>query len=317
MMGTFIGIDYRGDDPNGPKGYVRRMLEFGLGQLKGFAGVYLLIRPGRKLTLADRRTRKEVWDQAVETWQKQAKPGFAVDFRYDLWSTLGGPCSDWWLNIWRAFQHDDVDRIIYLPVDVLDLVDPPCGSPDGRLQDFIDRANAGDVDLLLGNYECVTDVADARKRGKPNIFLLPSDEAGTGMRKDIRKNLLETATLNEMWAAFPQTTACYCGLRTDPMHDPHPRTGWFSLSRRLYEDFVRERVSMLPYAGTVQLLLCALVQTRRGEQRFTVAEQFIGRLKQHPEPFDDFGFAHQLARIRFVVENERAYWSRRHPRLPL
>ena len=76
---------------------------------------------------------------------------------------------------------------------------------------------------------------------------------------------------------------------------------------------------MLPWAGTVQLLLCAIIQTRcPGVPReYSVAEHFVTTIRQPPEEWRSYALAHQLSRIAYVIEDERHYWSRQYPDLAL
>ena len=184
-----------------------------------------------------------------------------------------------------------------------------------RIQEFINEANQKDIDLLLGTYEARTDTSGAID----DIFLLPRSKAVTNSRQDIRKNLLEELTVVELWSAFPMSMSWFCKQRTDPTHKPVPRTGFFGLSRRLFQEFIDRprRPTMIPWAGTVQLLLCAVIRTRECKQKYKVAEKFVGKLKQSPEAFSEYGLAHQRERIAYTIADERHYWSRQIPNMVL
>ncbi len=307
-----------------PGRYIKELLEPMVRPLGGFELVCLLVHAAA-VSLEKRREQEAKWKSEVEHWQQESGAAFEVRVFYDVYGSPTGPCQDWFKNMWLAFQDSRVERIIYLPVDITYMA-PPCASPDSRLQGFIDKANDSGVDLLIGTYEAETDVTRAKDRAdrdpaKDDVFLLPATKAGGGSRGDIRKNFLEAFTIDVLWSAFPRSMHWFCSERIDADHHPTPRTGFFSLSRRLFEEFVNRprRPTMLPWAGTVQLLLCAIIQTRHPDvpEKYEVAEHFVTRIKQPPEGWGSYSLAHQLLRIAYVVEDERHYWSRRYPDLPL
>ena len=74
---------------------------------------------------------------------------------------------------------------------------------------------------------------------------------------------------------------------------------------------------MKPWAGTVQLLICAAMRTREGTKTFKIAEQFVAELDEPRVSWDAYGPAHQRLRIEFVVADEAAFWSRKLPKVAL
>ena len=294
--------------------FTRKDLERCIAPLVGFDRVHVLVRPAPD-ALAERKERRKVWESYIAAWNKKVCPKLPVQIFYDLYSTRQGPCADWWRNICLAFQDKEVQRVDYFHVDIVDL-DPP-GTAISQLQKFIDKANAQLYDLLLGNEEFFT-LADANPGFEP--FLVPKSVAskdGPRERIDIRKNRLEAFAVLLLQALFPGTFAEFVRLRNDPNHAPSVRTGVFSLSRRLFEAFRAERGTMLPYGGTIQLLLCALIRSRFGSQAFDVGEHFVGRIKTKAEDPTGYGFEHQLSRIEFVLRNEHAYYCRKYLELQL
>ena|GEM_PF-5076673 len=311
-MATALLLDYRGRDSDE---YISTVLAPIIARLNGLSQVQILIHP-QNVSLVERRQEEDRWQSSINTWSTHAARGFATATFYDVYGTPAGPCEDWFKNMWLAFQDSDIQRIVYLPFDIAYMVPP--ASPqttDGRLQSFIDRANKDEIDLLLGTYESSTQVAEATGKN----FLVETRMARTGSRRDIPKNLLEDFTMLELWRAFPESTGWFCEKRNDPQHKPKPRTGFFSVSRRLYQEFVDRprRPTMMPWAGTVQLLICAVVRTREGKRSFRVAEEFVSDLREPAASFAQYGVAHQRERIAYVISDERHYWSRLLPQLPL
>lgn len=303
---TGVCLDIRGSSP---QSYLDRVLKL-IDGLTGFDHIFLLARPPSG-GLEERRKHEEAWQAAVQNWKGRCR----LVLHYDLCSTRQGPCDDWWRNIWLAFQNEQVEQVIYFPVDLTNL-DPPAERAD-LLQTFIDKATSGAYDLLLGNSEAFTP-ADVTATFEP--FPVPKAvacEDGPSERTDIRKNRLEACAVLILQSLFPKTFADFLSIRDDPHHDPSVRTGFFSLSRELFEAFVKERGTMLPYAGTIQLLLCALIRSRVGAKPFRIGEHFIGRLKHGAEDPTGFSLEHQLLRIEFVIRNEHAYYTRKYPGLPL
>lgn len=294
-------MDYRGDDP---AKYIGSALE-PLSKLKNILTVYVLIRPQPRHDPATLISREAAWRTGIEQWQARRKPPFTVNLLFDADSTLGGPCDDWWKNLVRAFRDPRIDRVVYLPVDIINLT-PSLADALPRVQELVDS----EADLAMGNCATVTLPDEARSAAVHDAFLVACSSAGRDARYDIRKNFLEIGIINELWAFFPSCMKRYCELREDAKAMPHPRTGFFGLGRALFEEFVRDRISMAPYEGTVQLLLAALIQKPGRSRQFTVAEHPLGEHTQTPESFGAWQFAHQLARGRFLVLNEHAYWSR-------
>jgi len=311
-MNMTLLLDYRGQDP---KKYIDMILDPVIVPLHGFDQLKLLVHADN-VSLQERKHRKENWKSMIENWWNKEKPKIQLEVFYDVYGTPTGCCEDWFKNMWLAFQDEKLDRIVYLPYDIA-FMDPPApvGQAHEGLQRFIDVANQPDIDLILGTYEAETNTASA----PDDIFLISTKKAGNSPRQDIRKNLLEEFTIVELWRTFPRTMSEFCKLRDDPVHKPVPRTGFFALSRRLYDAFVGRpwRPTMLPWAGTVQLLLCALVLTRKGSGNYKVAERFVGKLKQGPESFAQYGHAHQRERIAYVIADEHHYWSRLFPNVEL
>ena len=66
----------------------------------------------------------------------------------------------------------------------------------------------------------------------------------------------------------------------------------------------------MPWAGTVQLLICAGVSRKK---RFRVAEQFVADLEEPPTSFGSYGVPHQRERIAYVIREERGSWARQMP----
>lgn len=312
-MKTTLCLDYRGDDP---REYIEKMFSGILVRLSGFDRVCLFIRPPRGSDLKKRLEREVAWGKAVAEWRERVgRVPFDIDLFYDVWSTLGGPCDDWWKNIWRAFQVHASDRIVYFPVDALDVQATSSDSREALLQRFLNAAGESGVDLALGNYETFTE--SPTDSPADSTFFVPENLTGGQRRRDIRKNLLETASIAAMVACFPKTMADYFAFRTDASHGPHPRTGFFGMSRALFSDFAAKRGGMQPLAGTVHVLLHALVETRRKPNAFKIVEHFIGEIKQDAESFDHYSMPHQFLRDRFVVEDERAYWNWKDPKFDL
>jgi len=258
--------------------------------------------PERKKILDEKRQQQP---KAVRAWKHRSN--IQCELFYDLHSVSTGPCEDWFKNIWLAFENPKVERIIYLPYDITYTPEGRDGkpaSPDlvGKLQSFLDEASKADADLLLGTYH-----------------------ATTGGNADIPKNHLEHFTILELFRCFPETMK---RLGWTGWDNHKPRTGYFALSRRLYEQFrkrPRFRQVMMPYGGTFQLILCAALVTHATEMQLPGAKQkFLIRewgpimdVCEPPMVPMDFRVGHQRIRTWFVMEDERMYWSRLWPALPL
>jgi hypothetical protein len=311
-MSTALLLDTRSSSPTG---YIERVLDPAIAHLRGFDLLQLLIH-AENVSLKQRQGKEGAWRAAVAQWGDSDKLECVANVFYDVYGVPTGPCEDWFKNIWLAFQDPNIDRIVYLPIDVKDMIPPPTPrKPDERLQRFIDEANSVQVDLMLGTYDVTTPTSDA----KDDTFLTKPDRAGGGSRSGIRKNYLEYFTIMTLWSQFPQTMSWFCNQRTDPERKPVPRTGFFGLSRRLYEEFTSRprRWTMAPWAGTVQLLLCAAIRTREKKESYEVGEWYVGELTQDAEPFSAYPAAHQVERIAYVIADERHYWSRLLPSLRL
>ncbi|MEE9370429.1 MAG: hypothetical protein V3W45_03055, partial [Sedimentisphaerales bacterium] len=295
-----------------PKKYIDLVLDPVIVPLHGFDQLRILVHADN-VSLKERKRRKKNWKSTIGNWRNKTKTKIPTEVFYDVYGTPTGCCEDWFKNMWLAYQDKQLDKIIYLPFDIAFMA--PAGKAHKGLQDFVDMAKQSDIDLLLGTYEAETDTTGA----PDDTFLIGTANAGSAPRKDIRKNLLEEFAIVELWSAFPRTMLEFCRQRSDAIHKPVPRTGFFALSRRLYEAFIGRpwRSTMLPWAGTVQLLLCAFILTRKGVASYRVTEQFVGKLKQGPESFAQYGHAHQRERIAFVLADERHYWSRLFPGLEL
>jgi hypothetical protein len=363
--------------------------------LSGFCKLRIFIHAEKNVALEERKQKKKDFKSAVKEWsQAKFKNADFADVFYDVYGTPTGPCEDWFKNMWLTFQDTDIDRIAYLPYDIV-YIEPPVkpGVADTRLQEFIDTINNENIDLLLGTYECAVNLDkekvsvtleslpkeiqfpdsvrnkinyDAEKQKLifkgvmaeserkellslseetayqqavdklfqkfQNNFLIPheklekileeipepkKDEVRRDIRKNIWKNFLEDFTILELWTMFPNSMAWFCQKRDDPEHKPKPRTGFFGLSRCLFKEFVKHRSTMSPWAGTVQLLICAAMLSRKGPTSYRVAEQFVTELKEPPGSFTHYRVAHQRKRIAYVIANEAAYWNRKFPDVPL
>lgn len=310
-MNTALLLDYKSQNL---KRIVETVLEPLVIPLKGFDKLQIRLYPDTYAKLEDRQKKEHDFKCSIEEWSMNQGLKYDVDISCDVEGIAQGPCHIWYKNIVVAFQDNKIDRIVYLPFDITFMVPKAdIGKNVKKLQHFIDRANEGEVDLLLGSYESSTDVTLAAD----NNFLIDNVAAGEGNRKDIPKNFLEDFTILELQRNFPGCMAWFRKQRTDPSHQPKPRTGFFSLSRGLYDQFKEDRGIMKPWAGTVQLLICAAIRTREGKDRFTVAEQFVADLEESPASWDGYGAAHQRLRIEFVIADEREYWSRKLPQVTL
>lgn len=310
-MVTALLLDYKGQDPNG---IIEKILDPIIAPLGGFSQLRIFIYGAGNANLAERQQREKRCQSAIDDWKKQEERGFESSIFYDVYGATMGPCQVWFKNIWLAFQDPKVQRIVYLPYDITYMIPQIIsGKADARLQRFIDSANTENVDLFLGNYECLTEVTKANN----NNFLVEKNMIGRGKRKDIPKNFLEHFTVLELNTSFPESMKWFSQKRSDVTHTPHPRTGFFSLSRRFYEEFIKSRSTMMPWAGTVQLLICAVMLSREGKKEFKVVEQFVTELEEPSASFVGYGSGHQRQRIAFVIANECHYWSRKIPGVPL
>ena len=284
-----------------------------LAHLRGFDNLRIFIHGEEKLSPKQRKRRARAFARAVKEWQRTSSPPFGVTLFYDSLGVSAGCCSDWQKNMWLAWENPKVERIIYLPYDVAYM---KCSTKKKIriLQSFIDKANRGESDLLLGTYTAVTDV----RKAMDGNFLVSNPVALTHAkanrdyyRQDIPKNALEDHTCLELQRQFPNCMAWFIAQRTDATRPPIPRTGWFSVSRRLYDAFVSRtrRAGMAPWAGTVQIILCAGMNTLAGNADFRIDEHFVGDIKEPPSSFGSYGVKHQSERISYVIRDEMAYWS--------
>ncbi len=306
-MITALLLDIRGKDPNE---YIEQVLDPIGKHLKGFKRLKIFVQASHL-----REDQLTEWKDAIDAWKKRENRYFTLDVFYDKDGVPTGPCEVWWKNIRLAFNEPEVTRIIYLPYDVCYL-EPPTAGSYSRLQSFIDKANDESPDLLLGNYD-VWSEPGAPEANARTFMVSPHVTPSGRCKYHIRKRILEDCTLAELWSLFPKSMEWFCRRRSNQDVRPTPRTGFFSLSRTLYTEFTRRRhrPSMLPWAGTVQLLLCAAVNSRLAKSTthsavsYKVEEDWIGKLKQPPEPFDHYVFSHQLARIKYVLRDEHEYWT--------
>jgi hypothetical protein len=308
--GTILLLDTRSADPGT---YVASVVEGVIEPLRGFDRLGLLVHADQGLSLGQRQEERAAWKAALDEWRVRKRPPFGADVFCDVDGTPVGCCEDWNKNIWRAFQDPEGRRIIYLPYDIMFMLPPAAaGAADPRLQAFIDRCNRGDADLLLGTYESTTAAAGACE----NNFLVPTALSGEGRRKDIPKNMLEDFTVLELWIRFPETMRWFVQGRTDRCHPPKPRTGFFGLGRGLYELFYRRKglPNMLPWEGTVQLLICARMFTEAGMGDFKVAEHFVADLDEPRCAYDAYRVGEQRIRAAFVIAVEALWWSRNFPK---
>jgi len=310
-MATVLLVDYKNQNLNR---VIENILEPMIILLKGFDKLIIRFWPVHGEPLEEQQVREHKFNLDINDWRKNLGLKFEVEISCDVGGLPQGPCHIWFKNIVTAFQDPKVQRVIYLPYDIT-FMEPKAvpGKPDRRLQSFIDRANKDDIDLLLGSYECSTDVGDA----DVNNFLIDKALAGKGKRKDIPKNFLEDLTILELERSFPNCMSWFHQQRNDPRLKPKPRTGFFSLSKRLYEQFINDRKIMKPWAGTVQLLICAAMRTHVGNKIFKIAEQFVAELSEPSTSWCDYRHAYQRLRIEFVIADEREFWSRKLPQVPL
>ena len=306
-MGTAILMDFRAKDP---VILVEKTLKFYFQCATGFILVRVFIH-NENISISARRKKEREWQKAFDNWRSQLDGKFEIEVHYDVLGSTG-PCSDWWKNCLLAFEDERIDRVIYLPYDLTYLYPKLSnGLADKRIQDFIDRINENNIDLLLGNYHARTPPEEADS----STFFIGMEHAGDNMRSDIRKNVIEEYTLAKMYKCFPNCTKWYLGQRTDSDHKPSPRTGWFGISRRFFEDFKQYKGIFQPWAATCQLnIFCALMNIKK-ESKYRFLEMFIGDLKHPPEKYDDYSLAHQLLRVSFVIENEREFWAWKYPEL--
>jgi hypothetical protein len=298
---TVLLTDIRAEDPNV---FTNKILSV-IAPLKGFYQLRILIH-GESIDLGNRRKKEVLWRSEIGKWHTKKKRKFAIDLFYDVYGTSTGCCEDWFKNIWLAFQNEDVERIVYLPYDVV-YMDPKVNKSkaDPRLQHFINEMNESSIDLLLGTYEISAKNTDC------------GSKAGSGPSLEIRKSILEAYTVSKIWQFFPESMDWFYGHRNNSQRNPIPRTGFFGLSRSLFEKFIqrRHRPTMLPWTGTVQLLVCAILFNRlrekegKDQKKFKIAEKFVANLKHPAESFMNYDYRHQLRRIAFVIEDEADYWS--------
>lgn len=317
-MITTLLMDYRGLDPNV---YIEEFLDPIIKRLVGFNQIRILTYGTENVSFADQQEKDNNWQGAIGAWGVLNKRDVKV-LPYDARGfSPSGPCEVWFKNMCLAFGDDSVDHIVYFPWDITYMVLNNQGRCQ-NLQAFIDQVNAGDIDLLLGTYEAATDVVEARQRNVENCFLVETTKAvaewnaGSKRRRtDIPKNFLEDFTILELCTEFPKSMKWFYQQRIDSEHKPKPRTGFFGLSRHLFEEFASRpyRPTMMPWAGTVQLLICAAVRTLEGKKTFQVDERFISGLEEPPLSFDDYRVAHQRERIAYVIADERHYWTRQRP----
>jgi len=321
-MTTTLLLDYRGLDPNT---YVGNVLDPIIKRLSRFSKLQILTYGTENITYAEQQEKDANWQGVVGSWGYQNQVNAEV-LPYDPRGfSASGPCEVWFKNMWLVFEKKDVDGLLYFPYDITYIVSTNQGRCQ-TLQAFIDQFNGGTVDLLLGTYEASTDVVEARQRNIENCFLVETTKAitqwnagGKRRRTDIPKNFLEDFTVLELCSAFPKSMKWFSQQRSDSEHKPKPRTGFFGLSRRLFEEFASRpyRSTMMPWAGTVQLLICAAVRTLEGKKTFQVDERFISGLEEPPLSFDDYRVAHQRERITYVITDERHYWTRLLPQVTL
>lgn len=281
--------------------------------LTGFDKLQILLYPAMNENIKEQQQKELRFRAMLERWRRKLGLKWEVDVSCDVKGLPQGPCHIWFKNIRSAFRDPDVDRIIYLPYDITFMVPRAIpGKTDKRLQGFINRAIQDDIGVLFGSYECSTDVS----RSVDNNFLIDKSKLSGGRRKDIAKNFLEDFTVLELERNFPNCMVWFNQQREDVCHKPKPRTGFFSFNRHFYEQFVKDRRMMKPWAGTVQLLLCAAMRTREGKNQFKLFEQFVAELEESPTFFGGYGPAHQRLRIEFVIADEREYWVRALPDIP-
>ena len=118
--GPVILLDIRGSNP---AEYITRVLDpwvLPIYNSQRIKGVRLLAHTS-KTELEPRRANAAEWDSAIRDWA--AKTGVPIVCRYGLHDHFAGlPCLAWASNICDAFsQTPGVDRIVYLPVDVMHL----------------------------------------------------------------------------------------------------------------------------------------------------------------------------------------------------
>jgi len=265
----------------------------------------MILITSTEVPLAVREESRKRWLHEIDKWQSSHRPQFVLDVFFDLYGVSCGCCSEWWKNIWRCFAAPGPDRLVYFPYDITYLAPSP-GMANPGLQEFIDRMNDSDVDLLMGTYKLAPQGGWAFEQTEPE----KSGPGDSTLSAPLRKHLLETYTISRLWERFPQCMRWYCSRRAGAQGDPIPRTGFFGLTGRLFDAFVgREgRHTMLPWTGTVQMLICAIMHNRVKGGTFNIAEQCIGTLRHSYEPLTDYEYRHQIRRVAFVIADEADYW---------
>ncbi|MDP6542417.1 MAG: hypothetical protein QGH60_00415 [Phycisphaerae bacterium] len=331
-LDTALLLDCRASDP---QEYMDKVVDKIIRPLTGFSRLNILVHAENKLSISQRQDKAALWQEALRNSKTYRKPGLWTTVLYDVEGTPTGPCEDWFKNMFYVFQDPGIQRVLYLPYDICFIKKrAQRGGSKKGLQDFIDRWARRDLDLLLGTYKAKTHVTEA----KEDNFLVPTARAGKRDRSDIPKNVLEDFAVLETWTRFPRCARWFSQTRTDAGHDPKYRTGFFAVSRDLYEAFRsrRRRETMLPWAGTVQLLIFAAMCARAVQAKairgktivppgmtartprydFKAGEHFVADIFEPGDRLSHYTVREQRERIAFVLAAEAHWWNCYYPELP-
>lgn len=295
-----------------PEKYISVVLEDFLDILKKFTNIFINVYP-LAITVEERIKIKKRWEDVIGDWAQSHN--LNIEVFYDIYGVPVGPCQIWFQLMFRVFQDSRISRICYLPYDIHYLTDKK------HLWSFVEYCLSPNVvDIVLGTYDIITEPS---KTGDfdPKIFFR-NDPAS------IRKKSLEYHCLLEMITHFPKTTEWWLCNRNDHKRIAWPRTGFFSVNKIFFDYFMKRphRPFMLPYVGTVEMLVTALINNQlKSDHRmkaidenqnaieFKILDKYVGELKQSAEPLFGFGAGHQLLRITWAIRELALYYRSQVP----